>query len=72
LVELSEAVTKYEGIKTIQSLPEFATANAQSAIAEYLDEKAPKAPKASKPAAKGVMKAKTAKVAEDEDAPFTA
>ena len=78
LVELSEAVTKYEGIKTIQSLPEFSNANAQSAIAEYLEEKAPKAPKASKPAAKGVMKpakavkapAKTAKVTEDEDAPF--
>jgi len=75
LVELSEAVTKYEGIKTIQSLPEFSNANAQSAIAEYLEEKAPKA---SKPAAKGVMKpakavkapAKTAKVTEDEDAPF--
>jgi hypothetical protein len=70
LVELSEAVTKYEGIKTIQSLPEFATANAQSAIAEYLDEKAPKAPKAK--VAKAPAKAKTAKVAEDEDAPFTA
>ena len=72
LVELSEAVTKYEGIKAIQSLPEFSNANAQSAIAEYLDEKAPKA---SKPAAKGVMKPKakapaTAKVTEDEDAPF--
>jgi len=74
LVELSEAVTKYEGIKTIQSLPEFSNANAQSAIAEYLEEKAPKA---SKPAAKGVMKpAKAVKapakvaVTEDEDAPF--
>ena len=74
LVELSEAVIKYEGIKTIQSLPEFSNANAQSAIAEYLEEKAPKA---SKPAAKGVMKpAKAVKapakvaVTEDEDAPF--
>ena len=73
LVELSEAVTKYEGIKAIQSLPEFSNANAQSAIAEYLEEKAPKAPKA-KPAAKGVMKAKSkaTKVVEDENAPFTA
>jgi hypothetical protein len=53
LVEVSEALTKYEGIKAIQGLPEFANAASQSAIAEYLDEKAPKT---SKPAAKGVMK----------------
>jgi hypothetical protein len=86
LVELDSPVTKYEGIQKIQGMAEFASAHAQSAIAEYLEEKAPKvakaAPKASKPAAKGVMKpAKAtapkavkapAKVAvtEDEDAPF--
>jgi hypothetical protein len=75
LVELSEPVSKYEGILAIKDAPEFANAAAQSAIQEYLEEKAPKA---SKPAAKGVMKpakavkapAKTAKVTEDEDAPF--
>ena len=74
LVELSEAVSKYEGIKTIQSLPEFASASAQSAIAEYLDEKAPKAKtSAVKAIAKAVKAPKAlapAKVTEDEDAPF--
>ena len=74
LVELSEAVTKYEGIRMIATLPEFSNAHAQSAIQEYLEEKAPKsanvkavvaakAPKAKAPA-------KTSKVTEDEDAPF--
>ena len=75
LVDLEKSVTKYEGIKAIATMPEFANASAQAAITEYLEEKAPKA---SKPAAKGVMKpakavkapAKTAKVTEDEDAPF--
>jgi hypothetical protein len=75
LVELSEAMTKYEGIKVIASLPEFANAHAQSAIAEYLDEKAPKtAVKAKAAPVKAAVKAKavkaTAKVTEDEDAPF--
>jgi hypothetical protein len=76
LVELSEAMTKYDGIKTIQSLAEFSNANAQSAIAEYLEEKAPKAKAApAKAPAKAQSKTKanaTAPVAvtEDEDAPF--
>jgi hypothetical protein len=43
LYEVDEPMTKYEGIKTIQSLPEFASASSQSAIAEYLEDKAPKA-----------------------------
>jgi len=68
LVELSEAVTKYEGIKTIQSLPEFGDANSQSAIAEYLEEKAPKAT-VSKPVAKKATKPAKSK-AEDENTPF--
>ena len=46
LCELDEAVTKYEGIQKIQSMDEFQDAAAQSAIAEYLEDKAPKAPKA--------------------------
>jgi hypothetical protein len=78
LVELSESLTKYEGIKAIQGMDQFANAASQMAITEYLEDKAPKAPKASKPAAKGVMKPakaakatpKAAKVTEDEDAPF--
>jgi hypothetical protein len=76
LVELSEAVTKYEGVKQIQAMDDFADAAAQSAIAEYLDEKAPKTAKTKSPAAKpakAAPKAKaTAKVAVDaelEDAP---
>jgi hypothetical protein len=72
LVQLDSAMTKYDAVKTIATWPEFADANAQSAIAEYLDEKAPKV-KASKPVAKATKapaaKA-TAKVTEDEDAPF--
>ena len=76
LVELSEAMTKYDGIRAIQSLAEFASAHSQSAIAEYLEEKAPKAKAApAKAPAKAQSKTK-AKVAtavavtEDEDAPF--
>ena len=78
LVELSEAMTKYDGIKTIQALAEFSNANAQSAIAEYLEEKAPKAKAAPVKApakAQSKTKAKTkttapVAVTEDEDAPF--
>jgi hypothetical protein len=80
LAELDTEMTKYEGIKAIQSMDDFQDAAAQSAIAEYLEEKAPKAPKAPKaktgPAAKkATAPAKTkapAKVAvtEDENAPF--
>ena len=81
LCELDEAVTKYEAVQKIQSMDEFQDAAAQSAIAEYLEDKAPKAPKAkAAPApktkavkAKAPAKAKTAKVAVDaelEDAPF--
>jgi len=75
LVQLDSAMTKYDAVKTIATWPEFADASAQSAIAEYLDEKAPKttakapakAVKATAPKAKA-----TAKVAvtEDENAPF--
>ena len=56
LAELATAVTKYEAVRQLQSMEEFADAAAQSAIAEYLDEKAPKTP-AKVPAAKA--KAKT-------------
>ena len=77
LAEVDNALTKYEGIKAIQAMEDFQDAAAQSAIAEYLEEKAPKA-KATKPVAKAVPapKAKATKapakvaVTEDEDAPF--
>lgn len=84
LAEVDTAVTKYEGIKQLQSMDEFQDAAAQAAIAEYLEDKAPKAPKAktgpavvaSKPAkatkatreAEALAQAKA--VAELEDAPF--
>jgi hypothetical protein len=79
LVELDAPVSKYEGIKQIALMSEFANANAQAAITEYLEEKAPKAKRT---VAQAVMadaksKAKTApkkavKAVEDEDVPFTA
>ena len=79
LAEVDNALTKYEGIKAIQSMEDFQDAAAQSAIAEYLEDKAPKA-KVSKPVATKATKtpatkvakapAKAVKVTEDEDAPF--
>ena len=73
LAELDAAVTKYEAVKQIQTMEDFADAHAQSAIAEYLDEKAPKAPNAkAAPKAKAPAKAKAPKVDTSamEDAPF--
>ena len=72
LAELDTAVTKYEAVKQIQTMEDFADASAQSAIAEYLEDKAPKAPKAkvAPKATKAPAKAKTAKVVENENAPF--
>jgi hypothetical protein len=43
LADLGREMTKYEAVKAIQSLDEFQDAAAQSCIAEYLEEKAPKA-----------------------------
>jgi hypothetical protein len=73
LVDLETPTTKYEGIKAIALMPEFANASAQAAITEYLTEKAPKAAKVAPKAAATVAKKtpKAAKVtAENEDAPF--
>jgi hypothetical protein len=42
LCELDEPLTKYEAVKAIQGMDEYKDAAAQSAIAEYLEEKAPK------------------------------
>jgi hypothetical protein len=79
LAELDTAVSKYEAVKQIQTMAEFADAAAQAAITEYLEDKAPKAPKAAPaPKAKatkavkapGVTKKTTKVDAELEDAPF--
>jgi hypothetical protein len=85
LAELPKAVSKYEAAKQIAAMDEFQDAAAQSAIAEYLDEKAPKVAKAPKkaapaPKAKAVKSTKASRetealaqaraVAEAEDAPF--
>ena len=56
LVELPEAVTKYQGIQALQSMDEFQDAAAQCAISEYLADKAPKTPRA--PKAPGVASTK--------------
>jgi hypothetical protein len=71
LCELDTAVTKYEAVKQIQSMDEYSDAAAQSAIAEYLEDKAPKAPKTAKPVAKATKApAKVKAAVEAEDAPF--
>jgi hypothetical protein len=75
LAELDTAVSKYEAVKQLATMDEFQDAQAQSAIAEYLDEKAPKAPKAKAAPVKAPVKAQSktkapAKVTENEDAPF--
>lgn len=75
LVELPEAMSKVEAAKFIATLPEFAGAVAQGAVAEYLS-KHDRAPKVEvKKAVKKAVTKKPAKVAapavtEDEDAPF--
>jgi Tfp pilus assembly pilus retraction ATPase PilT len=42
LADLGKPMTKYEGVMAIKGLPEFQKAHCQEAIAEYLEEKAPK------------------------------
>jgi hypothetical protein len=74
LADLEKAVTKLEAAQILLGLDEFSDATAQATITEYLEDKTPKA-KVSKPVAKAtktpaVKAAKTAKVTEDEDAPF--
>ena len=80
LAELDTPVSKYEAVKQISFMDDFADAAAQSAIAEYLEDKAPKTAKpvakATKAPAKAKAAPKAAKVAtpvavtEDENAPF--
>lgn len=67
LAELDEPLTKYEGIQKLQSMDEFQDAAAQSAITEYLEDKAPKAGSAVKTADKAA-KAKATKATREADA----
>jgi hypothetical protein len=72
LAELDTPVSKYEAVKQIATMDDFSDAAAQSAIAEYLEEKAPKTAKATGPAIKqSKAPAKAPKAAPiSEDAPF--
>jgi len=65
LEDIGRSVSKYEGIKAIQAMDQFADAAAQAAIAEYLEEKAPKATATKAKAGPAVSKAKAAKPAKD-------
>lgn len=60
LADLGKEMTKYDGVLAIKDLPEFQTAFAQEAIAEYLEEKAPKA---ARPAVAGADVAEAADAA---------
>ena len=62
LVELADAMLKTEAAKFIATLPEFADADAQAAIAEYLD-KHDKQPKVKVEVKKAVKKAVATKPA---------
>jgi hypothetical protein len=75
LADLEKSVSKLEAAKMILGMEDFADALAQATITEYLEDKTPKsAPKAKVAPVKATVKAKavkaTAKVTEDEDAPF--
>ena len=75
LADLEKEVTKLEAAQILLGLEDFADATAQATITEYLEDKTPKAPAKAKAApVKAPVKAKavkaTAKVTEDEDAPF--
>jgi NADH:ubiquinone oxidoreductase subunit E len=66
-------MTKLEAVQSIQGDDLFAGAASQAAIADYLDSHTPKVKSVATPTAtkKAAPKAKaTAKVAENEDAPF--
>jgi hypothetical protein len=80
LVELPSAMLKTDAARFLSNLPEFQTAVAKAAVAEYLDknDRAPKARVEVKAAVKKAVETKPAKAkaprvttpAEDEDAPF--
>lgn len=60
LIELDTAMTKLDAVKFIQGLPEFEGVAAQAAIADYLEDHAPKAKASTKTAT--TSKVKTASV----------
>ena len=77
LADLEKSVTKLEAARAILAMEDFADALAQATITEYLEDKTPKTAvkvKAKAAPVKAPVKAKavkaTAKVTEDEDAPF--
>ena len=75
LADLEKSVTKLEAARAILAMEDFADALAQATITEYLEDKTPKTVVKAKAApVKAPVKAKavkaTAKVTEDEDAPF--
>jgi len=74
LADLEGSFSKMEAAKILLGLDEFADSVAQATITEYIAENSPKTPKAVKAPAKAVKAVKatktTAKVTEDEDAPF--
>ena len=72
LADLEKSVTKLEAAQILLGLDEFQDAIAQSTISEYIEDNAPKATPAKAPVKAKAVKApaKTAKVLEDEDAPF--
>ena len=77
LADLEKSVSKLEAAQILLGLDEFQDAVAQSTITEYIEDNTPKAKAAPIKAAPVKAKAvkapgvtKTAKVTEDEDAPF--
>ena len=74
LADLEKSVTKLEAARAILAMEDFSDALAQATITEYLEDKTPKAPAVKAAPVKAPVKAKavkaTAKVTEDEDAPF--
>ena len=76
LADLEGEFTKLQAAEMLLGLEDFADATAQATITEYLEDNAPKAKTAPKTAVKAPVKVKakavkaTAKVTEDEDAPF--
>jgi hypothetical protein len=75
LADLEGEFTKLDAARAILGMEDFTDATAQATITEYIEDNTPKAkgapaPKATAKAAPKVKAVKTAKVTEDEDAPF--
>jgi len=69
LADLEGEFSKLEAARMILGMEDFADATAQATITEYLEDNAPKAAPVKAPVKAKAVKA-TAKVTEDEDAPF--